>query len=115
MTNLTLAEGALIIDALNGIGETNGIARKSHLLANVREAINMDNLDKKHGCDRVKLVNKLSNVSEDEAGELLDKVKAFWKGQNYVPDTAKRLREVGLVNEYVSQELVGEILEAIVE
>jgi len=96
MINLTVAEGSLVIDALNGIRETDGVSRSSHLTSNVLCAINIDALDAKWDTDRVTLMRKLYELSEENAGELLDAVGRFWDASPHV-DIEAGLRTAGVL------------------
>ena len=75
---LHINEACLIVDALNGIRCSDGIPMQSHLEMNIACAIDMDRLDAKWNVNSETLIERLAVLSEEQAGEVLEKVKAFW-------------------------------------
>ena len=74
----TQNDAGLIVDALNGIRWSEGVSKVSHLQSNIACAIEQDNLAEKWNVDGLALASGLGNLTEDEASEILDKVKQFW-------------------------------------
>ena len=96
---LTLKEAAATVDVLNGILYTEGTSKQQHIYHNVLDALIMDSLGTKWDLDaseRDDFVVKLERLTEDEAGELLAKVHAYWEVGTHT-DMQQGLRDAGLV------------------
>ena len=98
MTQFTPQEAALIVDAMNGIAWTRGVPKRMHLRANVACAITEDNLTTKWEVDGDALVEKLGNLSETQASDVLSKVHTFWNASPHT-DTYAALAAHGLCEE----------------
>lgn len=80
---LNFAEACVVADALRhehhvlvafGI-----VAPQEFLTREVRRAVCNEFLDRRHGADKVVLMSKLHDASEDDAGDLLRAVAQFWE------------------------------------
>ena len=102
-----------LVGAFNGIARSEGQDAKSHLVGNYswyfsQDSIEFgDNHEVRFGIDP-SFVAELAELSEEECEELLRKIHEFWGNDEYglpsyldttyhIPDTDKRLREVGLI------------------
>lgn len=81
---LNFAEACVVADAFRYEHHTlvafSWVAPQEFLTREVCRAMNNDWLDSRHGADRVALMTKLHDASEDDAGDLLRAVAQFWEG-----------------------------------
>jgi hypothetical protein len=85
---LTTEEATFLVDAFNGVKASPGT-----IPGNIHGAIPYTS---SHGCDPVKLAQKVERWSQLQRTELLRKIEAFW-ANGTVSDIEARLREVGLI------------------
>lgn len=92
MPKFSEPEASLIVDALNG---TLSEPHTAHLLwAEIDDAIQLDQLDKKWGVDGPALVQRLRSLSPFEAMAVVDAAERFWLS----PNEDGVLRAVGLIS-----------------
>ena len=98
---LNYDETMLVCDALFNHEFDEVGSKRDFLITITAFNIAHENLDVRWECDGDVLMKRLRELTEEDASELLDKIKAYWDSPH--DDMTARLYEVGLVSPAAAQ------------